>query len=136
MKVYIFGNGNISFEDFEKHYVRTINNLLIDKTVEFIICEFRGLDTLVMEYLKTKSANVTIIHIGERPRYMPDKYKTKVSQWKVIGNFEDDTSRDDFAINNCTHFIAVDSNSNEKRKSGTQRNIEHCLALGKVQVNT
>ena len=83
MKVYIFGNGNISFADFEKFYLNLISPLVKNEDVEFILCDFRGVDTLAMEYLKTETANVSVVHIGEKPRYLPDKYKTKVSQWKI-----------------------------------------------------
>ena len=134
MKVYIFGNGNIKFPDFEELYLKPIKNALLEKEVSFILCDFRGTDTLAMEFLKHATQHVTVVHIGERPRYMPDKYRTKVSQWQVVGGFEDDSSRDAYAIEECTHFIATDFNSNEKRKSGTLKNIERCLELGKVRL--
>lgn len=134
MKIYIFGNGNIKYSDFEELYLKPIKRLAKENP-EFIICDFRGVDTLVMEYLKSESEKVSIIHIGERPRYIPDKFKTKVSQWKVKGGFEDDKSRDRYAINSCTHFIATDFNSDGKRKSGTQRNIELCKSLGKIRID-
>ncbi|NME70233.1 hypothetical protein [Flammeovirga aprica] len=133
MKVYIFGNGNIKYSDFEELYLKSIKRLA-EANAEFIVCDFRGVDTLVMEFLKSESQNVNVIHIGEKPRYLPDKYRTKVSQWKIKGGFEDDKSRDHYAINLCTHFIATDFNSNEKRKSGTQQNIELCTSLGKIRV--
>lgn len=134
MKIYIFGNGNIKYSDFEELYLKPIKRLT-KENAEFIICDFRGVDTLVMEYLKSESQNVSIIHIGEKPRYLPDKYRTKVSGWKLIGGFEDDKSRDNYAINACTHFIATDFNSDEKRTSGTQRNIELCQSLGKIKID-
>ncbi|KXX71177.1 hypothetical protein [Flammeovirga sp. SJP92] len=134
MKVYIFGNGNIKFSEFEVLYLKPLQELVFNKGVEFIVCDFRGVDTLIMEYLKSETPNVTVLHIGEQPRYIPDRYRTKVSQWKVIGSFEDDEARDRYAIENCTHFIAKDFNSSPKRKSGTQKNIELCLTLGKEQI--
>ncbi len=135
MKVYLFGNGNIRFADFEELYLKPIQRLLAEAPeVEFLVCDFRGTDTLVMEYLKSESKNVTVFHIGERPRYLPDMFKTQVSQWKLAGSFEDDASRDQSAIDACTHFIATDFNSDEKRKSGTQKNIERCESLGKIRI--
>ena len=131
MKIYVFGNGNISFDDFTKHYVEVITNCLKQDDVSFIVCDFKGVDTLTMELLKCSSANVSIYHIADKPRYMPDKYRTKVSSWEIVGGFENDRQRDLAAIENCTHFIATDFNSNEKRKSGTQANIELCESLGK-----
>lgn len=135
MKIYIFGNGNIKYSDFENLYLKPIKQLIKESNNEFIVCDFKGVDTLMMEYLKTESQNVSILHIGEKPRYVPDKYRTKVNNWKIIGGFVDDNSRDNYAINVCTHFIATDFNSNEKRTSGTQKNIELCKTLGKIKID-
>lgn len=135
MKIFIFGNGNLSFEDFIKFYHKPLEPLIMDKKNQFIICDFKGTDSLVMELLKTKTPNVTVYHIGEKPRYLPDKYKTKVSQWQIIGGFCSDEERDLQAIKQCSHFLAKDFNSSEKRKSGTQKNIETCLSLNKINLN-
>ncbi|MFC0778843.1 hypothetical protein [Flavobacterium sp. HJSW_4] len=131
-KVYIFGNGNLSFSDYIHHYKNAIDKLLESENVHFIVCDFKGVDTLTMEVLKCATPNVTVLHMGERPRYAPDKYKTKASQWNFIGGFESDLERDSAAINMCTHFLAHDINSNEKRKSGTLTNIETCLKENKI----
>ena len=132
--IYVFGNGNINYADFEVTYLKPIKRILHEGNLEFILGDFRGVDTLIMEYLKSESAQVSVLHIGEKPRYLPDKYRTKVSQWKIIGGFEDDESRDRYAISNCTHYIATDFNSDNKRKSGTQKNIELCQSLGKIRI--
>jgi len=130
MYLYVFGNGNLSWEDFLAHYYQQMIFLDLELT-HFIVCDFRGVDTLVMEYLKCKTDQVNIYHIGSLPRYLPDKYKTKVSNWILCGGYETDEERDNAAIEMCTHFLARDFNSTNERKSGTQRNIEKCLALGK-----
>lgn len=130
--IYIFGNGNISLSDFIAYYQTPLEPFVKDPDYRFILCDFRGADTLMMEWLKTETHRVEIYHIGEKPRYMPDKYKTQVSQWKCIGRFENDESRDKAAIEACTHFLAIDFNSNAKRKSGTLKNIEECISLGKI----
>lgn len=135
MNVYIFGNGNISLRDFLKHYGAVLDPLVEESEHHFIVCDFRGADTLAMELLKTRTANVHVYHVGERARYRPDSYRTKVSQWTFRGGFSSDEERDDAAIDACTHFIAVDFNSNEKRVSGTRRNIERCLEKGKVDLS-
>ncbi len=88
-----------------------------------------------MEYLKSETSKVTIIHIGDKPRYIPDRYKTKVSQWNIVGGFESDESRDNHAIDTCTHFIATDFNSSDKRVSGTQKNILNCLSKRKTKID-
>ncbi|MGB1014229.1 MAG: hypothetical protein ACPG4T_08865 [Nannocystaceae bacterium] len=133
MKLYLFGNGNLSFEDFRTHYVRNLD-LGTQADDSFVVCDFRGADTLVMEYLKHHSGRVQVFHMGERPRYLPDKYRTKVSQWELVGGFESDEARDDAAIDASTHFLAYDTNSSPKRQSGTGRNIDRCLKLGKIRL--
>ena len=134
MNIYLFGNGNISFADFKTHYEAVIQPYLNDETVHFSLCDFRGTDTLAMELLKCTTSRVSVYHIGERPRYLPDKFKTKVGDWKIIGGFENDAQRDREVIQNCTHFIAVDFNSDEKRTSGTQKNMDFCEQLGKIRL--
>ena len=134
MNIYIFGNGNTSFSDFRKHYEEVINRYVNDDTVAFSLCDFKGIDTLAMELLKCTSANVSIYHIGEKPRYFPDSFKTKVTNWKVLGGYENDTQRDEAIISNCTHYLAIDFNSDSKRKSGTQKNIDRCESLGKIRL--
>lgn len=49
-----------------------------------------------------------------------------------MGNFKTDQERDRAAIERCTHYLAIDFNSDEKRKSGTLKNIELCNERGKL----
>ncbi len=134
MNLYIFGNGNLSFEDFKTHYEKPLLKALEMPDSSFLLCDVRGTDTLAMEFLKCLSGKVTIYHVGEKPRYFPDKYKTKAGEWRVLGGFASDEERDRAAIDACTHYLAIDFNSDAKRKSGTQKNIELCEALGKVRM--
>jgi hypothetical protein len=134
MNLYVFGNGNMSFEDFKTHYEKPLLKALEMPDSSFSLCDFRGTDTLTMEFLKCLSGNVTIYHVGERPRYFPDKYKTKAGEWRIVGGFPSDEARDRAAIDACTHYLAIDFNSDAKRKSGTQKNIELCESLGKIRL--
>jgi hypothetical protein len=127
MKIFVFGNGNLSFDDFLKYYLTPIQKIAYKDNVIFILSDFRGTDTLMMEFLKCVTSSVRIYHIGEKPRYFPDIFKTKASDWKLISGFKSDRERDIAAINDCTHFFAYDFNSDSKRKSGTLKNIEMCL---------
>ncbi|WP_449400087.1 hypothetical protein [Chryseobacterium wanjuense] len=88
----------------------------------------------MMEFLKDKSENVMILHVGKRPRYFVNSFQTKAKNWKIVGGFNSDYERDWFGIELCTHFLAIDFNTNEKRKSGTLKNIEKCLSLGKIRI--
>jgi len=68
MRVFVFGNGNISFADFLTYYQQPISQLLQNiEDLSFLICDFRGTDTLTLEFLKTQSAKVQLCHIGENP---------------------------------------------------------------------
>jgi len=134
MKIFIFGNGNINFDDFEIFYKKPLEPFLNNKNTEFILCDFRGTDTLVMELLKNHTSKVIVYHIGKKPRYYPDKYKTKVSQWTIKNGFISDEERDLTAINDCTHFLAKDFNSNKKRVSDTQKNIQECIKQDKINI--
>jgi len=130
--VFICGNGNISFDAFAHDYLDKIKHAA-NSGMSFVLCDFRGADILSMEVLKTLSANVTICHVGSRPRYTPDKYKTFVSKWKFIGGFLGDADRDDYAANLAKYIIAADYNSDENRKSGTRTNIEKFLSSEKLE---
>jgi hypothetical protein len=134
MHLYIFGNGNLSFTSFLTHYHEPLARLPADGEVEYLVGDFRGVDTLAMEYLKCLTPKVRVYHIGAKPRYLPDKFRTKVSQWALVGGFDDDEARDAAAIEACTHFLAHDINSDATRKSGTLRSIERCLELGKLRL--
>lgn len=101
MRLYVFGNGNLGFDAFLAHYRAPI--LALDpSTTEFLVCDFRGVDTLVMELLEDRAAQVRVFHIGTAPRYLPSRYRTRVSSWTLVGGFEDDDVRDAAAIAACT----------------------------------
>ncbi|MCB9742293.1 MAG: hypothetical protein H6741_25630 [Alphaproteobacteria bacterium] len=131
MRLYVFGNGNLSWEAFGAHYLPAL--AAVDwREAEALVCDFRGADVLAMEFLKTRAARVTLLHVGARPRYLPDRFRTQVSAWTLRGGFPDDAARDAAAIEDCTHFLARDFNSDARRTSGTARNIGRCLALGRL----
>lgn len=132
--IYIFGNGNLDFQDFLTNYLKPLQPYLNDKNVSYLLGDFRGADTLAMEMLKTVSVNVTIYHLFDAPRYLPDKYRTKVGAWVTQGGFLTDVERDNAMIKRCTHFLATDFNSSEKRESGTSRNLQRCKEAGKIQL--
>lgn len=122
-KIFVFGNGNLSWENFHRFYIEPLKETAISEC-EFIIGDFTGTDTLMMEYLKDKTENVTVIHMKDCPRYFINTFRNKAAKWKTMGGFVSDTDRDEFGISNCTHFLAVDFNSDQIRKSGTLKNIE------------
>ena len=132
-KIYVFGNGNISWDHFHSNYVEPLRNEDLSEC-EFLMGDFTGTDTLMMEFLKDKTSKVTLLHIGEKPRYFVNTFNTQATGWKQMGGFKSDQERDQYAITECTHFLGIDFNSDQKRKSGTQKNIEKCFSLGKTRV--
>lgn len=132
MKIFVFGNGNLSFSKFQELYANTIITAITQNNPHFIVCDFRGTDILTIELLKNLTPNVTLLHMGEKSRYMPDKFKTYAEEWKIVGGFKNDSERDLYGIEQCTHFLAFDFNSDENRISGTLRNIRKCYSLNKA----
>jgi hypothetical protein len=132
--VYVFGHGNLPFATFLERYVPAIDTMLLDQATAWVVCDFRGTDTLAMEYLKTRTDRATVFHVGERPRYMPDTFGTPADGWQRRGGFADDATRDDAALAACTHFLAIDARPDETRASGTRRAIERCRALGRIDL--
>lgn len=119
-KIYVSGNGNVTWENFHQFYIEPLKKLNLSE-YEFIIGDFSGTDTLMMEFLKDKSENVTILHVGKKPRYFANLFKTKAEEWKIIGGFTSDYERDQFGIEHCTHFLAADFNTDEKKKRDTKK---------------
>jgi hypothetical protein len=132
MIIHIFGNGNLSFADFLRLYEAPLRPLIALPDTRFLVGDFRGVDTLAMELLKCETENVSVYHVGDRPRYLPDPFRTKVAKWQLLGGFKSDGERDGAAMHACTHFLAIDFNTDEARKSGTKKNIEKCLKLNKI----
>ncbi len=128
--VYVFGNGNTSWEEFQEFYIPRLEALLKEPH-KILVCDFRGVDTMAMEWLKTRTPNVAVYHMRKRPRAFPDTFRTEARDWIMKGGFRTDNDRDAACISACTHYIAFDRNSDEKRTSGTQRNINTLSSLGK-----
>ncbi|MCE9576904.1 MAG: hypothetical protein K8W52_27405 [Deltaproteobacteria bacterium] len=132
--IYVFGNGRLSFEDFLRLYVPALEPALAQHDTAWVVGDFRGVDTLVMEYLKARTAAVTVFHVGERPRYLPDRHGALAAQWQLRGGFANDRARDEAAIAACTHFLAIDRFSLPQKPTATAALIERCRAAGKLPI--
>lgn len=133
--IYVFGNGRLAFGDFLGLYVPALEAALDSgSATAWALCDFRGVDTLVMEFLKTRTSAVSVFHVGERPRYLPDRHGTLAAQWQLHGGFADDLARDEAALAACTHFLAIDRYSLPTKPTSTATLIEHCRAAGKQPV--
>jgi len=132
MILYVFGPGRIGFEAFLELYLPPLQRL--EESDHVVVCDLGGTDTLAMEVLKDRTANVAVLHIGERPRYLPDRHKTKAAGWELVGGFADDNARDRAAVERCTHFLAHDLSPVPGRTSGTMRIMQLCHKLGKPRI--
>lgn len=118
---FISGHGNITFEEWLNQYKPSIDQALAEEA-SFIIGDFRGTDTLSMEYLKDKTASVTITHCFSNPRYKADTGGLLSNEWKYVGGFANDTERDTFMTENSDADIAWIRLGREK--SGTAKNLK------------
>ena len=75
MNIFLFGNGNLSFADYLKMYAEPLWKIGFGWDIRFTVCDFRGVETLTMEFLKSETEDVSVYHIGETPRYLPDRFK-------------------------------------------------------------
>lgn len=130
--VYVFGNGNISCDDFFNIYAPAIHRAHeSNPRTRFHVCDFRGVDTLTMEFLKHRTPSVTVYHVGKSPRYLPDRFNTLVSAWTINGGHASDKDRDAAAVSASSQFLAADFNSTADHTTATARSIRACVLLGK-----
>lgn len=135
-RIFIFGNGNLSFEDFLNYYHPVLEQVIQQPDTSFLIGDFRGVDTLVTEWLKCRTAHVSVYHLGHRPRYRADEFKTFTSEWSFNGHYDSNLSRDLAMVDACTHFLGFDFNSDAKRTSGTYKNIQACSRQKKIRLSS
>lgn len=136
MVLYVFGNVNTSWDDFVRYYVPQLDEWAADGSRGFVVCDRPGVDTMALEFLKTRTGNVRLFHVGETPSYLPEAYRTRVGEWSIVGKFHSVASRDMAALEACTHFLAVDSNPDDRYSSATLQNIHRAKSMGKVAVGT
>ena len=68
MHLYIFGNGNLSFDDFLAYYRGPLSKLDYGSGVRCIVCDFRGTDTLAtLLRADIDTASVTISEVTPTP---------------------------------------------------------------------
>lgn len=130
--IYVFGNGRLSFDDFLRLYVPPLEAALAHHDSAWVVCDFRGVDTLVMEYLKARTAAVTVFHVGDRPRYLPDRHGALAQRWVIRGGFADNSARNEAALAACTHYLAIDRFSLPTKPTSTAALIERCRAAGRI----
>jgi hypothetical protein len=130
-KIYfISGHLDLSSEDFEKHYIPSID-YAIQHNSFFVVGDAKGADTLAQQYLASKKyPRVTVYHMFSAPR-------CNYGNWPIVGGYKSDESRDAYMTANSTDDIAyvrpmdeqklllekAGKKFNPNRVSGTQKNI-------------
>lgn len=129
--IYVFGHANINYWDFRAFYERALfEQTLPPYRTRFVLGDCRGTDTLAMEFLKNHP-NVCVYHMHDKPRYLPDRFESKVAQWQVHGGFQTDGQRDRACIDVCTHYIGVSLRDG----SGCSKLIRKLELTGKISLN-
>jgi len=113
---FISGHLNLTKKEFEEHYIPKIDEALLDENASFIMGDCKGGDTMAQEYLHNKTDKVTVYHMCKKP-------SNNIGNYKTIGGFQTDNSRDSQMTNDSTHDIAWCREGREGDKSGTGRNL-------------
>lgn len=121
---FIFGHGDITKEEFDLHYIPYINKgISLNHT--FIVCDYKGADTMAQEYLNFIQYNKVIIyHMFEKPRVQSNIL------WETKGGFISDDERDSKCTLESNYDIAYLKINREK--SGTAKNINRRKRLDDI----
>lgn len=118
MTAFISGHGDVTWQEFEEHYVPRIAEA-VNKGHSIIVGDFRGLDTDAMKYLQYvdeqyMTVDLTVYHMFTEPRNTVDCAKHK-------GGFTSDHDRDSAMTRDSDYDIAWVRPG--KENSGTANNI-------------
>ena len=100
MKYFISGHLDLTQDEFEKHYKSQIDAALCESSSEFVIGDATGADLLAQQYLFYKDKNVTIYHIGSKPRNLANHC------FSTHSGFKTDELRDEAMTQNSDIDIA------------------------------
>ena len=111
---FISGHLDLTPEEFEAHYVPKLIEALADPDSKFIVGDARGADAMAQKFLSSRTENVTIFHMFERPRNF-------VKGYGLRGGFKGDAERDITMTRHSDADIAWVRNGREE--SGTAKNL-------------
>lgn len=124
---FISGHLNLTPEEFKQYYKKDIKDEIKNGS-SFIVGDCNGADKMAQEYLfNMKYDKVTVYHMLDSPR-------NNVGDFKTVGGFKSDNSRDTACTKNSMFDILyIRSNKEQKellgdkydpnRTSGTQKNL-------------
>lgn len=74
MTYFISGHTDLSYEEFEEHYVPILCKIFSeDRNPEFVMGDFEGVDKYAMNYIFYKEqCPITIYHTGKFPKNVPE----------------------------------------------------------------
>jgi hypothetical protein len=129
--VAITGHGTLTIEEFLSYYKPKID-YHIKQNSHFRVGDFRGCDTITLEYLKDKTSNVTVYHQSDKPKINIDTYNLLSKNWKYSGNYKTFEESDLFMISGIDDIIGwVNPN---QINTFTERNINLFNSLTKTQI--
>lgn len=116
MIYFISGHRNITKEDFEKYYIKKIDNIIAkDKDFSFVVGDYYGVDIMAQTYLVEAhlADRVTVYHMFDKPRNLAKGIA------RTVGGFKSDEERDSAMTNNSDFDILYIDHS----PSGTEQNL-------------
>jgi len=124
MTYFISGHGSLTIQQFSKHYVPRILKAMSQPKINFIVGDFKGVDTFAQNFLQkhlVPRIKVTVYHMFENPR------TPRIKGFTYIGGFTSDNERDTAMTNASDADIALILKG--KEKSGTAKNILRRLTI-------
>lgn len=124
MVYFVSGHRDLSYEDFEKHYVPVLSDILsYEFHPTFVVGDCNGVDKFAMDYIynNMRRGKLHIYHMFDSPRNTPegfigedynivDKYNwTYIKDFleiKFIGGFQSDEERDSAMTKNSDYDVA------------------------------
>lgn len=133
MKYFISGHRDITEEEFNKHYVPLLVEILnSNRYASFVVGDCKGVDKMAMDFLSNAAKNgnikLTIYHMFDSPRVTPGDIPIKYidtifnGSVKFKGGYTTDLERDT-AMTNDSH-IDVAWIRPGRNTSGTAQNIK------------
>lgn len=118
---FISGHLDLTESEFNEHYISKIQYAL-NNNYNFVIGDARGADSLAQKYLLNTAQKhniVTIYHMFEKPR-------NNYGNWKTIGGFKDDDTRDSqMTYDSDDDILWIRSIEEQKKRLGGKYNPSH-----------
>lgn len=115
---FISGHLDLTPEEFQEHYVPQLEEA-VQAGGRFVVGDANGADTMAQDYLRRRTADVTVFHMFERPR-------NNVGYFPTMGSYKTDKERDE-AMTQCSDADILWVREG-REKSGTAKNRDRRAA--------